>query len=188
MFLLMTPLFMMSCAQIETHEPTPEDFQVGEKWVWHWSRTVDGEIRAEGDDLQEVVIYNGVRSFWNGMDTTEISKIVNQPDDDTPFRDWPLYIGKTWTFESEWENDEGTSGKTSQEVEVVAFEEVEVAAGKFMAYKIEQKGTVTNSRGFNGEMTDIWWYAPDLKFYVKHVNSDGYGMYVNELTEYFEGT
>ena len=180
-------LIFTSCASISTNQPIVKDYKLGEKWVWKWERKVEGEIRAEGEDIQEVVDYNGTLGLWNGMDTVQIPAIVDQKQGDTPFRNWPLHVGKKWKYESEWENNEGTKGKTSQDVEVVSFEELNVMAGKFKAYKIEYKGIVTNSRGFKGEMTDIWWYAPDLKTYIKHVNEDGYGVYTNELTSYSNG-
>ncbi|MCB0373233.1 MAG: hypothetical protein KDD31_09515, partial [Muricauda sp.] len=143
--------------------------------------------RAQGEDIQEVVYYNGTLGLWNGMDTVQIPATVDQKQSKTPFRNWPLQVGKKWKYVSEWENNEGTTGKTSQDVEVVSFEELSVMAGTFKAYKIEYKGIVTNSRGFKGEMTDIWWYAPALKTYIKHANYDGYGEYTNELTSYSNG-
>jgi len=171
-------------ADTVTEEPTLQDYKIGEKWIWKWERSVDGEIRADGEDLQEVVDFNGTLGFFNGVDTVLVSSTLNQKQSSTPFRDWPLEVGKKWKFESEWSNDEGTTGKTSQDVEVTSFEELHVAAGNFMAYKIEYKGIVTNSRGFKGEMNDTWWYSPDLKTYIKHENDDGYGLYVNELVNY----
>lgn len=177
-------LFLMGCSSPRSFKPTLKDYKIGEKWVWKWSRSVDGEVRAEGEDIQEVVEYRGELGFWNGVDTTLISTILDQKKSATPFRDWPLYTGKKWRYESEWENNEGTKGKTSQDVDVVSLEEFNVKAGKFMAYKIEYKGVVTNSRGYKGEMFDTWWYSPDLKTYIKHVNDDGYGVYTNELTYY----
>lgn len=166
-----------------TQEPTVNDFKIGEKWTWKWKRSVEGEVMAEGEDQQEVVQFKGTLGFWNGIDTVLVSSTLDQKSK-TPIRDWPLRIGKKWKFESEWKNDEGTTGKTSQDVEVTSFEELNVVAGKFMAYKIEYKGIVTNSRGFKGEMNDTWWYSPELKTYIKHVNDDGYGLYVNELVNY----
>lgn len=184
LFLLTAILIVTGCTTSTTIKPTLKDYKVGEKWVWKWSRSVNGEVRAQGKDIQEVVDYHGKLGFWNGVDTVQISKFLDQKHSSTPFRDWPLYVGKKWKFESEWENNEGTKGKTSQDVEVVSFEEVAVPAGKFMAYKIEYKGMVTNSRGYKGKMSDTWWYAPTVKTYIKHVNDDGYGVYTNELISY----
>jgi hypothetical protein len=177
-------LVLTGCGTTKTYQPSLNDYTTGEKWVWKWERTVEGKIRAEGEDIQEVVDYNGVLGLWNGIDTVQLATTLGKEQSDTPFRSWPLYVGKKWKYVSEWENNEGTTGKTSQDVEIVSREELKVAAGKFMAYRIEYKGLVTNSRGFKGEMTDTWWYSPDLKTYILHVNEDGYGLYTNELIRY----
>ncbi|MFK5983680.1 MAG: hypothetical protein QM499_12270 [Flavobacteriaceae bacterium] len=103
---------------------------------------------------------------------------------ETPLFDWPLEVGKKWKYEVEWVNNEGTTGKTSQNAEIVSFKEETVAAGKFMAYKIEYKGRITNSRGFDGKLEDVFWYAPGIKSYIKHTQDDGEGLYINELIEY----
>lgn len=167
-----------------TEEPTVNDFKIGEKWTWKWQRSVDGEIRAEGKDFQEVVNFNGVLGFYDGHDTIEIASTLGKETSKTPFYDWPLKLGKKWKFEQEWENNEGTKGKTSQDVEIVSFSELSVAAGKFMAYKIVYTGRISNSRGYNAMITDIWWYAPTVKKYIKHTQNDGEGLYINELISF----
>lgn len=159
LFLLTAILIFTGCTSSLTNKPKLNDYKIGEKWIWKWSRSVDEEVRAEGEDMQEVVEYNGTLGFWNGVDTVSISSTLEQNQSSTPFRDWPIYVGKKWKYESKWENNEGTKGKTSQDVEVVSWEDVIVKAGKFMAYKIEYSGLVTNSRGFKGEMSDTWWYS-----------------------------
>lgn len=168
----------------ESEEPTINDFKVGEKWTWKWKRSVEGKIRAEGKDSVEVVLFDSVLGFDNGHDTIKIATTLGQKPSDTPFYDWPLKVGKKWKFEQEWENNEGTKGKTSQDVEVISFNEVTVAAGKFMAYKIVYTGRITNSRGYNARITDVWWYAPAVKKYIKHTQDDGDGLYINELINY----
>ncbi|WP_339918375.1 hypothetical protein [Yeosuana marina] len=167
-----------------TEKPTINDYEIGEQWTWDWRRSVNGEVRAQGEDYQKVVKFNNSLGIYNGNDTIQIKIILNEKPSKTPRYDWPLKVGKKWTYEQTWENNEGTTGKTSQDVEVVSYDEVTVAAGKFMAYKIEYKGRITNSRGFDGKLEDIWWYAPTIKTYIKHTQDDGEGLYVNELIRY----
>ena len=176
---------LTSCMTLETPKPSVVDYKVGEKWIWKWQRTVEGEIQAEGEDQLEVVPYNGTLGYWNGTDTTQISTSEQKKPNNTPFRDWPLKVGKKWKYKHTWVNSEGTKGTISQDVEVVSFKETVVDAGKFMAYKIEYRGRIVNSRGFNGEMNDDWWYCPELKKYIKHINDDGHGRYLNELINYY---
>lgn len=177
-------LVFSNCASTKTNQPTLKDYTIGEKWTWKWERAVEGEIRAQGEDIQEVVNYNGTMGLWNGADTVQISKTTNQKQSSTPFRNWPLQVGKNGNTSQNGKIMKVLRGKTSQDAEIVSFEELNVVAGTFKAYKIVYKGIVTNSRGFKGEMTDIWWYSPALKTYIKHINEDGYGVYVNELTSY----
>jgi hypothetical protein len=149
---------------------------------------VAGEkIRWEGEERMEVVHYNGSLGFWNGTDTVLVSNNSDRNQSSTPFRDWPLKVGKKWKYESEWKNAEGTAMITSQDVEVVSYGEVVVLAGRFMAYKIEHVGTFTNTKSGSGKMNDTYWYSPALKMNIRHVQDDGYGSYVLELYDYKSG-
>ncbi|MCG8383995.1 MAG: hypothetical protein MJA30_00510, partial [Cytophagales bacterium] len=68
-------LFLASCKPSPTNQPTLNDYNVGEKWTWKWESSVDGEVRGEGEDIREVVDYNGVLGLWNGFDTLQISEV-----------------------------------------------------------------------------------------------------------------
>lgn len=170
-----------------TEKSSLSDYQLGEKWTWLEKSVAGEKIRWEGEERLEVVDFNGTLGFWNGTDTVLVSNTLTQEQSSTPFRNWPLKVGKKWKYESEWKNAEGTAMITSQDVEVVSYEEVAVLAGRFMAYRIEHKGTFTNSRAGSGKMNDTYWYAPALKKDIKHVQDDGYGSYVLELYDYKSG-
>lgn len=168
----------------QTEKPNQSDYKIGEKWIWLEKSVANKKIRWEGKEYQEVVTYEGSLGLWNGTDTVLIDSTSKHEQSKTPFRDWPLVVGKKWKYESEWQNAEGTSMKTNQEVEVVSYEEVVVLAGRFMAYKIEHTGTFTNSKSGSGTMNDTYWYAPTLKVDIKHAQDDGYGSYMLELYDY----
>ncbi|MGI9530981.1 hypothetical protein [Lutimonas sp.] len=167
-----------------TSEPTLESYKKGEKWVWLEKSVAEGRIRWEGKELQEVVAFKGSLGFWNGKDTILISNTLNQEQSSTPYRSWPLKVGKKWKYESDWKNSEGTPMKTSMDVEVVSYEEEFVLAGRFMAFKIEYKGTITNSIGGSSDFHEVYWYAPELKVNIKKAQNDGYGSYMLELYDY----
>lgn len=173
--------------EILTNKPSLNEYKIGEKMVWLEKSVAEGKTRWEGEELLEVVALNGELGFWNGKDSVLISSTIKNDASVTPFRDWPLKVGKTWKYESEWKNSEGTAMITSQEVKVVSYEEVAVLAGRFMAYKIEHIGTFTNTERGSGKMNDTYWYAPSLKTNIKHVQDDGYGSYVLELYDYKSG-
>ena len=179
---------LYSCANdtsVLTKKPTLNDYEIGEKLTWDWRRSVDGKVRAQGEDYREVVKFKNTLGFYYGNnDTIKIATTLNKEPSKTPRYNWPLKVGKKWKYEVKWSNDEGTTGKTSQDAEVVSYDEVIVAAGKFMAYKIEYKGRISNSRGYDAEVEDVWWYAPAIKSYIKHTQNDGEGLYINELIKY----
>lgn len=184
---IVTTALIYSCAGDKSKvnkKPTLNDYVIGEKWTWDWKRSVNGEVRAKGKDYQEVVKLNHSLGFYNGNDTLKTAIFMDSKSSETPLFDWPLEVGKKWKYEVKWENNEGTTGKTSQNAEIVSFEMATVTGGKFMVYKIEYKGRITNSRGFDGKLEDVFWYAPEIKSYVKHTQDDGEGLYVNELIKY----
>jgi len=168
--------------------PILKDYKVGEKWTWKWQSAMNGEVRGEGKDVHEVVDYKGALGLWTGFDTLQLSEHLSHPKSSTPFRDFPLEVGKKWTYASEWTNESGEKGKTSQEAEVISFEKLKVAAGKFMAYKIRYEGFVENySAGGKGQVVDTYWYCPALKTSIKHVQEGGGDfVYTSELIEYVE--
>jgi len=174
-------------SELVTSEPTLDDYRIGEKWVWLEKSVAEGKIRWEGKDILEVVAFKGSLGYWNGNDTIMISSTLNQEKSSTPFRKWPLKVGKKWKYESEWENAEGTPMTTSMDVEVVSYGEETVLAGRFMAYEIVHKGTITNSIGGSSEINETYWYAPALKMNINHKQDDGYGSYVFELYDYQTG-
>ena len=185
---LIVVLTFNACAIVPKHSatkrPTLKDYEIGEKWTWKYKMIAEGEIRSEGQVSREVVDCNGDLAFDDGNDTLKISTIVDQKPSKTPKYDWPLQVGKKWRYKYNWGINDGTKGESSQDVVVASFNEVAVAAGKFMAYKIEYKGRVTNSRGYDAIWEDIWWYAPAIKTFIKHTQDDGSGLYVKELINY----
>ena len=183
-------LFLWSCkhspSNQSTNLPTINDYKIGEKLTLKWVSTVDGEIRGEGEDIREVVDYRGELGLWNGFDTLKIADILNQKQSETPYRNWPLEVGKKWKYESEWTNESGENGISSQDVEILSFEEIELPAGKFMAYKMKYDGYIQNYEvGGKGKVIDTVWYSPKLKFNIKHTQESGGGFrYTNELINY----
>ncbi len=182
---------MMLCAckgQINsdtTTQPTLSDYNVGEKWVWKYNGvTTEGEVRSEGRDTREIIDVNGELHITIGKDTIPVSDIVKPEESKTPRYKWPLEVGKTWTYEKNWTSQDGTTGKQSQEANVLSYKEETVDAGTFMAYTIEYKGTVSNSRGYNAQTDEVWLYAPELKNFIKMTQTQDGFVYNEELIEY----
>ena len=168
-----------------TQQPTLEDYQLGEKWVWKYKGvTTAGEVRSDGTDTREIVNVNGVLGMTIGNDTVPVADLVKPDESETPKYDWPLEVGKKWKYENNWTSQDGTTGRQSQNAEVLSYQEEMVEAGTFMAYTIKYTGKTTNSRGYNSEEEEIWLYAPAVKTFIKLTQSQGDFNYVEELIEY----
>lgn len=182
-------LVLASCKshQVATvaKQPLLSDYSLGEKWVWKYKGVTDaGEVRSDGTDTRRIVDLNGALGMTVGTDTVLVSDIVKPETSATPRYKWPLEVGKTWTYEKDWTSQDGTTGKQSQDVVVLSYKEETVGAGTFMAYTIEYKGTVSNSRGYSAQTDEVWVYAPEVKNFIRMTQvQDGFS-YTEELIEY----
>ncbi|MEQ8526030.1 hypothetical protein [Gracilimonas sp.] len=168
-----------------TQQPTIEDYQLGETWVWKYKGvTTEGEVRSDGTDKRMIVQMNEGLGMTIGNDTIPLADIVKPDESETPKYDWPLEVGKTWKYENSWTSQDGTTGTQSQQAEVLSYQEETVEAGTFMAYTIKYTGKTTNSRGYNADEEEIWLYAPVVKTFIKLTQSQGDFLYVEELIEY----
>ncbi|WP_088340102.1 hypothetical protein [Robiginitalea sediminis] len=166
-------------------QPTLADYEVGEKWVWKYKGvTTSGEVRSEGEDTRKIVSADGKLGMIIGTDTIPVADIVKPDESETPKYDWPLEAGKKWKYEVNWTSQDGTTGTQSQDAEVVSFKEETVEAGTFMAYTIQYKGTITNSRGYSAETDEVWLYAPAVKSFIKLTQVQDDFHYEEELIEY----
>ncbi len=189
LILILVLSFLASCKSNQvatvTKQPVISDYTLGEKWVWKYKGVTDeGEVRSDGTDTRRIVDFNGALGMTIGKDSVLVSDIVKPEESDTPRYKWPLEVGKTWTYEKDWTSQDGTTGKQSQDVEVLSFNEETVGAGTFMAYTIEYKGTVSNSRGYSAKTDEVWLYAPEIKNFIRMTQvQDGFS-YTEELIEY----
>jgi len=175
-------------ADTVTEEPTIKDYVVGERWEYTWKTSAGEKTRGEGKDVKEVVVYKNGVGFLNGNDTVQITNPSSEKSA-TPYKDWPLEVGKKWRYESETTNGVGDRMTIKQDAEVISYGDVTVKAGTFKAFKIVYTGMIRNHKySKTGALTnDVWWYAPALKSYIKHTQDNGdvasYS-YVNELLTY----
>jgi hypothetical protein len=166
-------------------QPTLADYTVGEQWTWKYKGvTTEGEVRSEGEDTREIVSKNGVLGMTIGKDTIPLSDITKPEESETPRYKWPLKVGETWAYEKNWTSQDGTTGTQSQDAKVVSYKKETVDAGTFMAYTIEYKGTVSNSRGYNAQTDEVWLYAPEIKNFIKMTQTQDGFIYNEELIKY----
>lgn len=177
----------------EAQLPGMESYRIGETWEWKEKRVADAEPNKalmEGFDTRTVVLDAGekkfVKKFSGGSQTVAIEKAESKVNE-KPFRKWPLKVGAKWEYEENWTSGDGTTGYTKQDVEVVAFEKVAVPSGTYSAFKIVHRGVFKNARG-GGVMNDTFWYVPEMKADVKHVNESGGQTYTLVLVKYTKGS
>jgi len=168
-----------------TQQPTIEDYQIGETWVWKYKGvTTEGEVRSDGTDKRVIVQMNEGMGMTIGNDTIPLADIVQVDESETPKYDWPLEVGKKWKYENNWTSQDGTTGTQSHNAEVLSYQEETVEAGTFMAYTIKYTGRTTNSRGYDAKEEEIWLYAPAVKTFIKLTQIQGDFNYAEELIEY----
>jgi len=168
-----------------TLQPTLDDYQAGEKWVWKYKGvTKAGEVRADGTDTKQIISKNGELFMVTAPRTIALSEIVKPVQGETARYNWPLQVGKKWTFADHWESEDGTKGSTIQDAEVLSFKPETVDAGTFMAYTIRYQGKITNTRGYSANTEDIHVYAPELKTFIKLTQIQDDYLYIEELVEY----
>jgi hypothetical protein len=187
--IILAVLILVACnnstKNVTTPQPTLADYTLGEKWVWKYKGvTTAGEVRSDGKDIREIVSIDGVLGMTIGKDTIPVSEIVKPEEGDTPKYDWPLEVGKKWKYENYWTSQDGTTGKQSQDAEILSYKEETVEAGTFMAYTIKYTGTISNSRGYNANEEEVWLYAPAVKNFIKLTQTQGDFFYEEELIEY----
>jgi hypothetical protein len=170
-----------------TPQPTLADYKEGEKWVWKYMGvTTTGEIRADGKDTKKLISKNGQLFMVTASKTIPLVEIVKPVKNNSSRYNWPLQVGKKWTFEEHWTSEDGTKGSTIQDAEIVSFKPETVEAGTFMAYTIQYIGKISNSRGYSAATEDVHVYAPELKTFIKLIQKQDDYLYTEELVKYSE--
>lgn len=123
-------------------------------------------------DMFDAVTHNWVGCHKDGKLLASLSPHSGQYE-------WPLEVGKSWRSQRTWTDNvlhPDWSGPGWEIWTVVAWEEVTVPAGTFMAYKIVRTGTSWET---TSEDVNIVWYAPEFGGSVKGISArgskDGYG-------------
>ena len=177
----------------EIQRPGIDSYALGESWEWKETLVADSapdKLLMESFDKREVVLDAGEKKFLKTFSGGAKTVAINDLDasvDETPFRKWPLKVGVKWVHEEDWTSGDGTKGYTKQDVEVTAVEKISVPSGTYSAYKIVHRGIFKNARG-TGPMNDTYWYVPEMKADVKHINESGGQTYTSVLIKYTHGT
>jgi len=182
LFIAMTGLFASAADAQSAPMPDVSAFAVGDRWEW---RQFDNRTKLEESAPSVVVVEDkgGRAVMVEGMQRPLDYPYVNEPSA-KPWRVWPLTVGKQWSIDLDYVRADRATGNLKQDARVIAYEEVTVPAGKFMAFKIEQDGFVRTSGGFNGRIVDTFWYAPAARIDVKQVRRVANQDFTRELVKF----
>lgn len=189
-------LWLTACAGSQVPPPggapltqvvSPPEWRPGDRWVYEWtSGTETGTKTAE---VIEIKALNNVRYYvvrigevdhyytldlqWAG--SVRDSKVEARMVPPQPWFVWPLEVGRSWAHHGVYElaNDKTSYDDTFS---VVTAETVEVPAGRFPALKAVRE---TNRRD-----ADQYWYAPEVRWYVKWSGRRGDAHFEERLREH----
>lgn len=176
--------------------PSAANLAVGDTWVWNQydSRTkiVDGtetRVVIPGDGTPRISVtaegsLGRPNTYPKDFSIAEMFTTGYSLPSSKSGRSWPLEIGKKFQVDVDWARLDGVTGNTKLDSEIVAYEEVTVPAGKFMAFKMEQKGRWQNSRPRSGTVKMTCWYAPEVYADVKCTSDDGFNFNTRELISF----
>jgi len=166
---------------------SPPEWRPGDRWVYGW--TSGSETGTKTVEVVEVREINKVAFYlvrvgdlehfytrelhWAG--TMREQKVESRMSPPVPWFVWPLEGGRRWTHNAIYE-DANSKTEIADRFSVVATEMVEVPAGRFNAVKVVRE---TDRRD-----VDEYWYAPEVRFYVKWTGRRGDTQFEEQLREY----
>ena len=165
----------------------PPTWRPGDRWVYGWTSGSESGIKTvEAVEIKEInrisfylVRVGAVEAFWtrdlHWAGTMQDGRVASRMKPPQPWFAWPLKAGQTWSHRGTYEDGSGRT-EFNDVFSVVAAEVVEVPAGRFNAFKIVRETERRDS--------DQYWYAPDVRFYVKWVGRRGDTQFEEQLREY----
>jgi hypothetical protein len=149
--------------------PSPPEWRPGDRWTYLVTSGNDrGTKTLEVVEVREIsnVPYYVVRlgdydhyytRTLNWAAAIRTSKVEARMIPPHPWFAWPLEVGKRWTYQGVWE-EQDSKRDLSNRFAVVAVEAVEVPAGRFETLKIVRETDVRD--------IDEYWYAPAARWHV----------------------
>jgi hypothetical protein len=148
----------------------PPEWRAGDTWTYQSAAGTESQTQVlEVVDIQDI---GGVRYYvvrieasehyytadlhWAGSSRDKRVEARIVPP--LPWFVWPLDVGRRWSHRGVFE-ESGGKREFETEFAVTATEIVEVPAGRFQSLKIVRQTA--------GQFSDEYWYAPDVRFYVR---------------------
>lgn len=165
---------------------SPPEWRSGDRWVYEWkSGSERGTKSLEVVEIREV---NRIRYYlvrigsihhyytldlhWAG--SARASKVEARMVPPQPWFEWPLEVGRRWVHHGAYE-ERDAKRQHNDVFAVVAAETVEVPAGRFHALRVVREA---------GQDSDEYWYAPEVRWYVRWIGRRGETQFEEQLREY----
>lgn len=146
-------------------------------------RTDDYVVTASTATQIDLSVGGTDRAVW----TSELTPLDNPRLTSDPGYRWlnfPLEVGKSWDFKTQWKRKDGSgAGRSQMDVAVKAYEKVSVRAGEFDAYRVEGKGFMNVEGNWSSSVNVKYWYAPAARGMVRFEWEDKRNRTVSELVE-----
>ena len=166
------------------------EWRPGDRWIYRVSGSERGTKTVEvlaTREVQGAKYYilktpdSELLSYWTvdlgwafavgGRDST----VQARTEPPMPWFRWPLAVGQQWSHRGVYEDRNGKRD-ANEAFMVVGAEVVDVPAGRFHAFKIVRQGQSVDS--------DQYWYAPEVRSYIRWILTRGEQRIEEELVEY----
>jgi hypothetical protein len=170
----------------------PPKWQAGDRWVFAWTSGKEGGSRTL--EVKEVATVNGVEYYildaGGGIKqyyTNELhfaagvqhGKVIARMVPPTPWFTWPLKSAGRWVHRGVYEEPQGRQ-KQADTFTTADVETITVPAGTFRAFKV--------TRQADGGDSDQYWYAPEVRWYVRWEGRRAEVTFEERLTSYQAAT
>ena len=166
---------------------SPPEWRPGDHWTY--DLTSGEQTTIKNVDVRDITEVNAVRYYvvrvndadhyltldlrWAAL--VRDRKVEARMVPPQPLLAWPLGVGRQWTHDGSFEAA-GARTSFNDTFGVVTAEVVQVPAGTFRALKIVRQAS-------NQEF-DQYWYAPEVRWYVKWIGRRGDVRFEERLREY----
>jgi hypothetical protein len=150
-------------------------YKVGDRWIGVRKDDYTGRVILRNESWVERIegnlVYVRSANGNTSISTIDGGVLRSNTADNTYTYDPPLStrpgdelsVGKKWTNSTYETNRYGRFFRTD-EFKILAYEEIKIAAGTFMAYKVQIQGWGGTSR-----IDNIYWYLPDWGVTLKTI-------------------
>jgi hypothetical protein len=159
----------------------------GDRWTYGWtSGSLKGTKTVEVTDVKNVngvqyyIVKNAEADHYWTLDlhwaaSVRDAKVEARMVPPEPWYIWPLESGRGWRHRGVYEQLDGKT-EANHVFSVVGSETIEVPAGKFAALKI--------TRGHGSADSDEYWFAPEVRSYVRWIGRRGNVEFEESLVSY----